>query len=68
MIEKKLELYNQDFLSWWGNNTFPKRQVTDGFFLKKANKISRTLFKKSFNNCLTFQQRYITKMIAKSVF
>lgn len=66
--KNELKLYSQDFTTWFGDREIPKRQVTQGYFLQKANRISEILFKKPFYQCQTFQQRYIAKMIAKRVF
>ena len=65
-MKQELEMMNHDFLTWFRGEC--DRQVGHLEMFDRADKISRGLFKKPINECLTYQVRYIAHMIVKGIF
>ena len=61
MKETNLEIYSQDFMSWFWDKS-PKRQITSHEnYLKKGNQFAHELFDKPFDECNSIQQHYIIR-------
>jgi len=57
---------DQDFLTWFKGSC--ERQIGHLELLDRAERVSKNLLHKPISECLTYETRYIAKMIAKGVF
>jgi hypothetical protein len=66
-MEQELELYkNHDFLTWFKGEC--DRQKGHLEMLDRAERVSKNLLHKPISECLTYETRYIARMIAKGIF
>lgn len=66
-MQEELEMMrNPDFLSWFKGEC--NRQIGHLELLDKAERVSKNLLHKPISECLTYETRYIAKMIVKGVF
>ena len=62
-------MFHQDLKTWWEGERLPRQQLPlRNNYLNKADKISKTIFRKPFEKCYTYEKNYIIKMIVKGVF